>query len=67
MPHDMTHMCEEPPQSRAGRMPPITHLPRGASLSPKGDLGAWRAMEVRAAFRRPIKNAGQSGKCARHF
>ena len=48
------------------RLPsPKSYLPKGATLSPKGDLGARRGAEVRGAFHRPIKNAGRTGACAK--
>lgn len=36
-----------------------SHMPEGATMSPKGDLGQHRADEVRGAFPRPIKAAGR--------
>ena len=36
-----------------------SHLPKGATQSPRGDLGADRAAECTSVFRRPIKNAGR--------
>lgn len=32
-----------------------SNLPKGASLSPKGDLGALRSRETLAAFKNPIR------------
>ena len=36
-----------------------SHLPKGVDLSPKGDIGEHRQMEMRAAFPRRIKDAGR--------
>jgi len=35
-----------------------SHMPPGATLSPKGDLGARRAAELDGAFPRQIKRSG---------
>ena len=49
------------PQMPRLTFPPIkSNLPSGASLSPKGDLGALRGRELGAAFPRPIKNSGKT-------
>ena len=37
---------------------PISHMPKGASQSPKGDLGALSDKECKAAFPHPLANAG---------
>jgi hypothetical protein len=36
---------------------PKSNMPNGASLSPKGDLGALRKREAKIVFKRPIKGA----------
>lgn len=38
---------------------PKSYMPKGATMSPKGDLGQYRAEEVGGAFPRPIKAAGR--------
>jgi hypothetical protein len=44
-----------------------SHMPKGATQSPKGDLGARRGAEVRGAFPHAIKAAGRTGACAKTF
>ena len=37
-----------------------SHMPKGAQLSPKGDIGKWSEQELHSAFKRPIKAMGPS-------
>lgn len=57
-PPKMPNLAE---QGKVSGLPaPKCHLPSGASQSPKGDLGALSARELRAAFPRQIKRSGGS-------
>lgn len=54
----LPRILTNPPQMPS----PKSHMPSGASQSPKGDLGALRGRELGAAFPRPIKRSGDTPK-----
>ncbi len=44
-----------------------SHMPKGASLSPSGDIGAKRGMEAMSAFSKKIKNSGRTDPNPLHY
>lgn len=44
-----------------------SYLPKGASQSPKGDIGALRNKEVNSAFKRKIRNSGSNDPNPLHY
>lgn len=60
-------MLSEKRSGEGEHMKVVSHMPKGGSLSPKGDLGALREAEGRKAIRRGFKNAGSNKGVSNRF